>query len=44
MKLWIPNVSKKDGRKLVDWWNANTKDLYFLRKNDNNKLYSVYIQ
>jgi len=44
MELYIKDVSKKDARLLVEWWNANTDDYYFLRKNVIGKLYSVYRQ
>lgn len=33
MEQWIPNVNKRDGRLLVNWWNANSKGYFLLRKN-----------
>jgi hypothetical protein len=31
-KILIPNVSKKDGKELIKWWNANTAHYHFLEK------------
>lgn len=31
-RIWIANVNRSDGRKLVSWWNANTDGYYFLRQ------------
>lgn len=31
MKVLFANVSKKDARLLVSWWNANTPHLHFRR-------------
>lgn len=41
MKTIFKEVNKRDGRLLVDWWNANTKWYHFLKKNAIGKLYSL---
>ena len=38
---FIRDVNKSDARKLVDWWNANTKYYYFIQKQGFGNLYNI---
>jgi len=43
-KVWIADVNRKDGRKLVSFWNSTLTGTYFIEKNRFGKLYSVIKQ
>lgn len=38
------NLKKKDARALAKWWNANSDDLFFVKKMDSGKFYEVVRQ
>lgn len=42
MKVLIKNVSKKDAKQLIKWWNAHTEFYHFKKKN--GKLYDIIRQ
>lgn len=45
MRLWFDMVTKKDARLLIEWWNANTSALYFVRRStENPRFWSVWRQ
>lgn len=42
MKTLFENVSKSDARKLISWWNANTRHYHFKQKS--GRLWNVMRQ
>lgn len=42
--IWFDNVTKKDAGLLVKWWNANTKEYYFRKKQDRGRFWQVIRQ
>ena len=48
MILLIKDINKSDARKLVSWWNANTKYYHFYKKQTGSykkgNLYNIYRQ
>jgi len=44
MKFLFYRVNKSDAKKLVSWWNANTKYYHFYKKRGGENLYNVLRQ
>jgi len=43
-KPFIADVCKTDARKLVKWWNSNTKYYHFIQKQCFGNLYNIIRQ